>query len=101
MANVAVYNIEGKEVGTIDLNDAVFSVSERTSRAYGSCTAALQINVRELRKRRHVLKYPEAEENRGDRKEQVTQDRDLQELRSGQVVEWYLLLTPRLLFQIK
>ena len=26
MANVSVYNIEGKEVGTIDLNDAVFSV---------------------------------------------------------------------------
>lgn len=26
MANVKVYNIEGKEVGTIDLNDAVFGV---------------------------------------------------------------------------
>ena len=26
MANVPVYNIEGKEVGTIDLNDAVFGV---------------------------------------------------------------------------
>lgn len=26
MANVAVYNIEGNEVGTIDLNDAVFGV---------------------------------------------------------------------------
>ena len=26
MASVAVYNIEGKEVGTIDLNDAVFGV---------------------------------------------------------------------------
>ena len=26
MANVAVYNIEGKDVGTIDLNDAVFGV---------------------------------------------------------------------------
>ena len=26
MANVAVYNIEGKEVGTIDLNDVVFGV---------------------------------------------------------------------------
>ena len=26
MANVSVYNIEGKEVGTIDLNDAVFGV---------------------------------------------------------------------------
>ena len=26
MANVSVYNIEGKEVGTIDLNDAVFGI---------------------------------------------------------------------------
>ena len=26
MANVSVYNMEGKEVGTIDLNDAVFGV---------------------------------------------------------------------------
>ena len=26
MANVSVYNIEGKEVGTIDLNDAEFGV---------------------------------------------------------------------------
>ncbi len=26
MASVSVYNIEGKEVGTIDLNDAVFGV---------------------------------------------------------------------------
>ena len=26
MANVSVYNIKGKEVGTIDLNDAVFGV---------------------------------------------------------------------------
>ena len=26
MANVSVYNIEGKEVGTLDLNDAVFGV---------------------------------------------------------------------------
>ena len=26
MANVSVYNMEGKEVGKIDLNDAVFGV---------------------------------------------------------------------------
>ena len=26
MANVSVYNIEGKEVGSIELNDAVFGV---------------------------------------------------------------------------
>ena len=55
MANVSVYNIEGKEVGTIDLNDAVFG----------------------------------AEENHGDRKEPVMQDRDPQELHSGQEAELY------------
>ena len=26
MANVSVYNMEGKEVGTVELNDAVFGV---------------------------------------------------------------------------
>ena len=26
MANVSVYNMEGKEVGTIELNDAIFGV---------------------------------------------------------------------------
>ena len=26
MANVAVYNMEGKEVGTLELNDAVFEI---------------------------------------------------------------------------
>ena len=26
MANVAIYNMEGKEVGAIELNDAVFGV---------------------------------------------------------------------------
>ena len=35
----------------------------------------MQIIVRELRKLRHVLKFAVAEENHGDRKEQVTQDR--------------------------
>ena len=28
MANVSVYNMEGKEVGTTELNDAVFGVEE-------------------------------------------------------------------------
>ena len=60
MANVSVYNMEGKEVETI---------------------------VREHRKLRHVLKFPAAEENRGDRKEPVMQDRVQQELHSGQAAE--------------
>ena len=29
MANVSVYNMEGKEVGTIELNDAVFVLMDR------------------------------------------------------------------------
>ena len=28
MAKVSVYNMEGKEVGTMDLNDAVFGVGK-------------------------------------------------------------------------
>jgi large subunit ribosomal protein L4 len=29
MANVSVYNMEGKEVGKMDLNDAVFGVESQ------------------------------------------------------------------------
>ena len=67
MANVAVYNIEGKEVGTIDLNDAVFGVEVNEHLVHMAVVQQLA------------------------NKRQGTQDRDLQELRSGQVVEWYLL----------
>ena len=61
MANVSVYNIEGKEVGTMELN------------------------------LRLVPKYPAAEESPGDRKEPVMLDRVRQELRSGQAAAWYSL----------
>ena len=41
MANVSVYNIEGKEVGTIDLNDAVFGVEVNDPPGtHGSCEPA-------------------------------------------------------------
>ena len=66
MANVSVYNIEGKEVGKIDLSDAVFGV---------------EVNE-------HLV-HMVVEENHGDRKEPVMQDRDLQELHSGQAAELY------------
>ena len=77
MATVAVYNMQGAEVGKMDLNDAIFGIWQQS--------------VRELRKQRHVLRYPEAEENHGSRREPVTQDRVQQELRSGQAVELYSL----------
>ena len=31
MANVAVYNMQGQEVGTIELNDAIFGVEVNTN----------------------------------------------------------------------
>ena len=86
MANVTVYNMEGKEVGTIELNDAVFGVEIWYIRQSFS---SLQIIVRVLRKQKPALKLAEAEENPGDRKEPVMQDRVQQELRSGQAAEWY------------
>ena len=67
MANVSVYNIEGKEVGTIDLNDAVFGVEVNEHLVHMAVVSQLA--------------------NKRDRKVPVMQDRDLQELRSGQAVE--------------
>ena len=67
MANVSVYNIEGKEVGTIDLNDAVFGVEVNEHLVHMAVVSQL------------------ANKRQGTQK--VMQDRDLQELRSGQAVE--------------
>ena len=85
MANVAVYNIEGKEVGTIDLNDAVFGVEVNEHLVHMAVVQQL------ANKRQGTQKAKTRSEVSGGGRKQVTQDRDLQELRSGQVVEWYLL----------
>ncbi len=77
MAKVSVYNMDGKEVGTTELSDAVFGV---------------EVNehlVRELRRPRHAQRFPEAEESLGDRRAQVMPDRVQQEHHSGQAAEWY------------
>ena len=42
MANVSVYNMEGKEVGTMELNDAVFGV-EIGSSEMGMRSLSIQI----------------------------------------------------------
>ena len=42
MAKVSVYNIEGKEVGDIELNDAIFGVEVNESCTFGSCSTACQ-----------------------------------------------------------
>ena len=77
MANVAVYNMQGEQVDTIELNDAVFGVEVNEH----------LVHVRELRRPRPDPKYPEAEESPGDRREPVMQDRDPSELLSGRAAE--------------
>ena len=83
MANVSVYNMEGKEVGTMELNDAVFGVEVNEHLGHLAVVAQLANKRQGTQKAKTVPKFPAAEENRGDRKEPVMQDRVQQELRSG------------------
>ena len=72
MANVSVYNMKGKEVGKMDLNDAVFGVKINEHLVH-----------MEHRRQRHVPKFPAAAESLGDRRKRVMRDRAPQERPSG------------------
>ena len=87
MANVAVYNIEGKEVGTIDLNDAVFGVEVNEHLVHMAVVSQLANKRQGTQKAKTRSEVSGGGRNHGDRKEQVTQDRDPQELHSGQAAE--------------
>ena len=76
MANVSVYNMEGSEVGKLDLNDSVFAVDVNEHLMH----MAVVLQLAKKRQGTH-----------GDRREQVMQDRVPQDLHSGQAVELYLL----------
>ena len=72
MANVSVYNMEGKQIDTIELNDAVFGVEVNEHLVHMAVVQQLANN------------RPAAEENPGDRREPVMQDRAPSALPSGQ-----------------
>ena len=84
MANVSVFNMEGKEVGTMELNDAVFGVEVNEHLLHLAVVAQLANKRQGTQKAKTRSEVSGVVENRGDRKEQVMQDRVLQELRSGQ-----------------
>ena len=79
MANVSVYNMEGKEVGTIELNDAVFGVTVNEHLVHMAV-------VQQLANKRQAVESP------GDRKEPVMQDRVQQDPLSGRAAVLYLHL---------
>ena len=84
MAKVSVYNIEGNQVGEMELNDAIFGVEVNNHLVHMAVVNHLASNVREHRVQKLVLKFPAAERNLGDRREQVMQDRVRTRAPSGQ-----------------
>ena len=90
MANVSVLNMEGKEVGSMELNDAVFGVEINEHLVHQAVVLQLA-NNRQGTQKAKTRSEVSGGGNRGDRKEQVTQDRVQQELLSGQAAELYSL----------
>ena len=80
MANVSVYNMEGKEVGTIELNDAVFGVEVNEHLVHMAVVQQLANNRQGTQK----AKTRSEVSGGGDRREPVMQDRVQPDLPSGQ-----------------
>ena len=76
MAKLSVYNIEGNQVGEIELNDAVFGVEVNENLMHKAVVAQLAAS----------RQGTQSAKTRSDRKEQVMQDRVQQDLHSGQAV---------------
>ena len=90
MANVTVYNMEGNEVGTMELNDAVFGVEINEHLVHLAVVRQLANN------RQGTQKAKTRSEVRGGgrkpwRKEQVMQDRVPSVHHSGQAAVLYSL----------
>ena len=91
MANVAVYNMEGKEVGSLELNDAVFGVEVNEHLVHMAVLQQLANN------RQGTQKAKTRSEVRGGgrkpwRQKGTGHARQVQqELHSGLMVELYLL----------
>ena len=58
MANVSVYNMEGKEVGTIELNDAVFGVEVNEHLVHLAVVAQLANKLLQERRKQKWQTYP-------------------------------------------
>ena len=91
MANVSVYNMEGKEVGTMELNDAVFGVEVNEHLVHLAVVRQLANNRQGTQKAKTRSEVSGGGRKPGDRKEPVMLDRVQQELHSGQAAELYLL----------
>ena len=84
MAKVSVYNMEGKEVETIDLSDAVFGVEVNEHLVHMAVVQQLA-NMRQGTQKAKTRSEVSGGGRKPWRREQVMQDRVQQDLHSGQV----------------
>ena len=91
MANISVFNIEGNEVGSIELSDIVFGADIKENLVHMYVVNYLQHSVRVLRVHLLVQKFLAAVKSHGSRRGQVMLDRDLSEHHSGRAAESYSL----------
>ena len=82
MANVSVLNMEGQEVGTIDLNDAIFGVEVNEN-------LIRQTSARAHRRPRPAARSPEEAESPGDRRVPAMRVRVQPGLPSGRAAALY------------
>ena len=91
MANVSVYNMEGKEVGTMELNDAVFGVEVNEHLVHLAVVRQLANNRQGTQKAKTRSEVSGGGRKPWRQKGTVMPDRVQQELHSGQAAELYLL----------
>ena len=92
MANVAVLNMAGAQVGTIELNDAIFGI-EANEHVMHLAVVQYLANQRQ----KHALKFVAVVENLTDRKVPVEQDRAPSVPLSGLAVALYSLPSPEII----
>ena len=91
MANVSVLNMEGKEVGSMELNDAVFGVEINEHLVHQAVVLQLANNRQGTQKAKTRSEVSGGGRKPWRQKGTVTQDRVQQELLSGQAAELYSL----------
>lgn len=91
MANVSVYNMEGNEVGTMELNDAVFGVEVNDHLVHMAVVSQLANKRQGTQKAKTRSEVSGGGRKPWRQKEPVMQDRVQQDLLSGRAAELYLL----------
>lgn len=84
MAKVTVYNIEGKKVGTLELNDAVFGVEINEHLVHRAVVSQLANKRQGTQSAKTRAEVSMVEESLGDRREQVMPDKVQSDLLNGE-----------------